>query len=185
MVERITERRREAEPVETAYDQQRRNDNDKFRSRMNGKVIVKGKDVAWEQCRQALVKFYVWDGNWDEMGTPDWRLFVQHIKKHSGKHVHQGGLAIFVLEGKGYSVVDGVRYDWEEGDLIVLPVKPNGVEHQHFNLDPNASAYWLAFIYMPMYEPAGVEFVQVEDHPDWVGGNKKMKESKRDDKSTR
>ncbi|MBI4334505.1 MAG: cupin domain-containing protein [Chloroflexi bacterium] len=168
MVERTSERRKEPEPALTAYEQQMRNDNEKLRKKMLGKVIVKGKDVPWEQGRQGLIRFYVWDENWDEMGTPYWRIFINHIKKHSGKHIHQGGLCIYVLEGKGYSTVDGVRYDWEEDDLIVLPIKPDGVEHQHFNLDPGGNAYWMAFIYMPMQEQAGVEFVQVQDHPDWV-----------------
>ncbi len=173
MVERIVERRREPEPIETAYDQQRRNDNELFARRKNGKVIIKGKDIGWEQNKQGLIKFYVWDKTWDEVGTPDWRLFINHIKKHSGKHVHQGGLVIYVLEGKGYSTVDGVRYDWEAGDLIVLPIKPNGVEHQHFNLGSDENCYWMAFIYQPMYEQAGVEFVQVQEHPDWVSSKTK------------
>lgn len=168
MVEKTAERRREPEPEETAYDKQRRYDNEKLHRKASGKVIVKGKEIPWEQGRQGLIRFYVWDDNWNQMGTPYWRLFINNVKTHSGKHVHQGGLVIYVLEGKGYSTVDGVRYDWEEGDLIVLPIKPDGVEHQHFNLRPGQGCYWLAFIYMPMQEQAGVEFTQVEDHPDWM-----------------
>ncbi len=169
MVERIAERRREPEPAETMYDQMRRHDNEKVKRRVEGKIIIKGHDIGWEQGRHGLLKVFVWENNWDEMGAPGWRLFQNHIKKHGGKHIHQGGTPLYVLEGKGYSVVDGVRYDWEEGDLIVLPVKPNGCEHQHFNLEPNASAIWMAFIYVPIKDQAGVEFVQVEEHPDWTG----------------
>ena len=70
-----------------------------------------------------------------------WRVFIHDIKTRSGKHRHQGGLVIYVLEGKGYSVVDGERKDWEKGDLVLLPMKPEGVEHQHFNLDPAEPAH--------------------------------------------
>ena len=45
-------------------------------------------------------------------------------RPRSGKHRHQGGLVIYVLEGKGYSIVDGERKDWEKGDLVLLPMKP-------------------------------------------------------------
>lgn len=173
MVEKITERRHEPEPQISVYDQMLRHDNDKLAKRAGGKVIIKGSEIPWEQGRHGLLKVYVWEKNWDEVGAPGWRLFINHIKKHGGKHIHQGGTPLYVLEGKGYSVVDGVRYDWEEGDLILLPIKPNGCEHQHFNLDPQASAYWIAFIYVPIKDQAGVEFVQVEEHPDWSGGRQK------------
>jgi hypothetical protein len=169
MVERILERRREPEPQETIYDQLRRIDNERIGKREQGRVVIKGSELDWEQGRQGLIKFYSWDKVWDKLGVTGWRIFINRVKKHSGKHVHQGGLAIFVLSGKGYTVVDGVRYDWEEGDLILLPVKPGGCEHQHFNEDPERPADWLAFIFTPLRDPAGVEFVQREDHPDWMG----------------
>ena len=39
-------------------------------------------------------------------------------------HRHQGGLALFVLDGRGHTIVNGVTHDWEAGDLILLPVAP-------------------------------------------------------------
>lgn len=169
MVERMAERRRDPEPQETLYDSLRRIDNDRIRGRETGQVVVKGKELGWEQGRQGLIKFYSYDAIWDKQGVTGWRIFINRIKKHSGKHVHQGGLALFVLGGKGYTVVDGAKYGWEEDDLIVLPMKPHGCEHQHFNEDPNTPAEWLAFIFTPLRDPALEEFVQKEDHPDWMG----------------
>ena len=94
---------------------------------------------------------------------------VKVIHHHSGKHRHQGGLAIFVLEGAGYTVVDGKRYDWKAGDLILLPIKPGGVSHQHFNADPKKPARWLALITNSYRPHLGYEIVQIEDSPDWKG----------------
>ncbi|MBI4332592.1 MAG: cupin domain-containing protein [Chloroflexi bacterium] len=168
MVERITERKTEPEPAELIHFEIRRIEREAIERKIHGKVVIKGREVPWEQNNQGLLQYLLWERIWGEVGTPGWKLFVQNIKKHSGRHTHQGGLAIFVLEGKGYSVVDGVRYDWEDGDLIVLPVKRDGCEHQHFNLDPNASSYWLAFIYMPMWDQVQVKYVQNAEHPDWV-----------------
>ncbi len=73
-----------------------------------------------------------------------WRVFTHEIRTKSGRHLHQGGLVIYVLEGKGYSIVEGERLDWEKGDLVLLPLHPNEVEHQHFNLDPDKPSVWCA-----------------------------------------
>lgn len=171
MTERVSERKPEPEPVELLYDYI-------FNWRMNkklrtfsGKVIVKGKDSPWEQNRQGLIKFLLHPKVWSEVGVPNWFVFIHRIKNHSGKHRHQGGLGLFVLEGKGYTVVDGVRYDWEKDDLILLPVKPDGCEHQHFNTDPSGqAAEWLAFIFDPLRDAMGNELEQRATSPDWKGG---------------
>lgn len=48
----------------------------------------------------------------------------------TGMHRHSYETIIYVLKGKGYSVVDGERYDWEAGDAILVP---RWNWHQHFN----------------------------------------------------
>ncbi|MBI4332394.1 MAG: cupin domain-containing protein [Chloroflexi bacterium] len=173
MAERVIEKGREPEPRETLYDQMRRIDNERIQRRREGRVVIRGKDIPYEQNRQGLVKWYSWDRNWDELSVTGWRIFTNLIKKHGGKHRHQGGLGIFVLSGKGYTVVDGVRYDWEDGDLIILPVKPDGCEHQHFSEAPDRNSEWMAFIFTPVRDPTGVEFLQREEHPDWGATRRK------------
>ena len=64
-------------------------------------------------------------------------------------HRHQGGTFIFILGGKGYSTVNGVRHDWEAGDLAILPMVPGGVAHQHFNFEPGVPALWMRVGYTP------------------------------------
>ena len=49
---------------------------------------------------------------------------------HSGKHSHMEAL-LYVLEGEGYSIVDGERIDWKKGSLF--HVTGPQVVHQHFN----------------------------------------------------
>jgi len=58
---------------------------------------------------------------------------------------------------------------WHEvlcGCLIILPVKPNGCEHQHFNKIPGKPAKWMAFQYWPFTKVLGPMFEQIEDSPD-------------------
>ncbi len=173
MVERALERKREPEPKELMYDLGVRLQNEAVRQRAEGKIVMKGKEKDWEQSRQGLLKYMLYQTEWDTVGTPGWNIFINTIKQHSGRHTHQGGLVIFVLDGQGYSIVDGVRYDWEEGDLILLPIKPGGCEHQHFNLDPKKPSIWIAFAFRTMLEVVSVGRSQQAEHPDWGGGRGK------------
>lgn len=134
-----------------------------------GKVVLKGESILWEQNRQGLIRFYLHPQNWEQVAAPGWVVHRQRIRTHSGKHTHQGGTVIFVLEGRGYTIVDGTRFDWEEGDLIILPIKPNGCEHQHFNTDPNKPSEWLALSHDCYYMAIGKTLEQKENHPDWKG----------------
>jgi gentisate 1,2-dioxygenase len=112
--------------------------------------------------------YYLCPVSHKESPLPHWRVFMHEIKTVSGKHTHQGGLLIYVLEGVGYSTVDGQRRDWKKGDLILLPMKPGGVEHQHFNLQPEKGpARWIAFINMPIHEHVASDLRQVENSPDF------------------
>jgi len=72
-----------------------------------------------------------------------------------------------VIDGKGYSVVDGERVDWEKGDLLLLPLRPDGVEHQHFNVNPEKPALWVAFIHQGVREYVASELTQTEPSPEW------------------
>ncbi|MBI4329883.1 MAG: cupin domain-containing protein [Chloroflexi bacterium] len=168
-MERISERKREAEPKELLYDVSGRVGNEKVRRMAEGRVVIKGKEREWEQNRQGMVKYLLHMTDWDKVGTPGWHIFMNHIKVHSGRHTHQGGLAIFVLDGKGHTVVDGRKFEWEKDDLILLPIKPGGCAHQHFNEDPGHPAEWIAFQFRTMYEVVSVGRIQNQDHPDWAG----------------
>ena len=168
MVEKLQEREREEEPQETLYDQSYRFINEAARAREEGKVIIKGKDNPFQQSRQGMLRFLLHQTQWDTVAVPFWSVFINRVKTHGGKHTHQGGLAIYVLEGKGYSVVDGIKYDWKKDDLILLPVQPGGVEHQHFNENPGEPCEWIAFVFEPMGAAAATRMEQKTEHPDWM-----------------
>ncbi len=48
---------------------------------------------------------------------------------NTGKHSH-GEEAIYIVQGKGCTVMDGHRYDWDAGSCLFMPY---GSAHQHFN----------------------------------------------------
>src|SRR5262245_15647219 len=139
---------REPESRETDYDQAVRAKEIRNKRMAEGKVIIKGKDLPWELNRQGRIKFFL-NQRSEDVAAPGWLCFQQEIHKHSGMHRHQGGTFIYILGGKGYSTVNGVRHDWQAGDLAILPMVPGGVAHQHFNLDPAVPALWMRVGYTP------------------------------------
>jgi quercetin dioxygenase-like cupin family protein len=133
---------------------------------LNGKIVIKARDLPWQQSRQGKSKYYIHTRD-REAAVRDWMFFAKEIHTESGAHTHQGGLVIYILEGRGYSVYDGVRFDWKPGDLMILPLKPGGIEHQHFNLLDDQPSMWVAFIYVPFQHATGSVMTQVKEQSNW------------------
>jgi quercetin dioxygenase-like cupin family protein len=57
-------------------------------------------------------------------------VFEEAPGTRSHRHTHTEAM-LYVLEGSGYSEIDGVRYDWEAGDAVHVP--PRMTLHEHFN----------------------------------------------------
>jgi quercetin dioxygenase-like cupin family protein len=52
-------------------------------------------------------------------------------------HGHQNEACFYILEGRGYEIHDGARYDWEQDDFVIVHAD---CMHKHYNADPNARA---------------------------------------------
>jgi mannose-6-phosphate isomerase-like protein (cupin superfamily) len=163
--DRTRERERER-PQQSAYEIALQTDKAFAERQRLGRVVVKSEDCPQELSRQGLLRFYL-DPTITDTPLRDWIVFTHEVRTQSGKHRHQGGLVIYVISGKGYSTIDGERVDWEKGDLLLLPLKPNFVEHQHFNLQPGTPALWMAFIHVPMREYVASEMTQSEASPEF------------------
>lgn len=78
----------------------------------------------------------------------------------SQKHGHQNEAMFYILEGKGYEIHDGKRYEWEAGDVVIVH---NSCVHQHFNADADQPARALVikakpiFLFMNLVEQGLVE----------------------------
>ena len=55
-------------------------------------------------------------------------------------HGHQNEAFIYFLQGRGFDMHDGLRYDWEAGDCLAVH---NDSVHWHNNLDPDRPAVGL------------------------------------------
>ncbi|HEX6547457.1 MAG TPA: cupin domain-containing protein [Candidatus Dormibacteraeota bacterium] len=85
------------------------------------------------------------------LGPGDDPFLTQTIQVHfvqidpggsNGGHGHQNEAAFYILDGHGYEIHDGRRYDWSAGDLVIVH---NDSRHQHFNADPERPALALVF----------------------------------------
>lgn len=66
----------------------------------------------------------------------------------SQKHGHVNEAVFYILDGKGYEIHDGVRYEWKAGDIAIVH---NNCVHQHHNADDHAPARALVIKTKPMY----------------------------------
>lgn len=161
-----TRLREKAPPNVNAYEEQVKLDRAFAERQLTGRIVVKVADCPQELTRQGRLRFYL-DPTIKDTPLQHWAVFTHEVRTQSGRHRHQGGLVIYVIDGRGYSVVDGERIEWEKGDLVLLPMRENGVEHQHFNTDPTKPAVWMAFIHMPMREYLASEMTQTEVSPEF------------------
>jgi quercetin dioxygenase-like cupin family protein len=132
-----------------------------------GQVLLRGEDYPWEVSRQGRLKFFICREADTGSALNDWVILIHDIRVHSGKHRHQGGLVIYVLEGEGYTEVDTEKVEWQAGDLLLLPIKPGGVEHKHYNKHPGQNCKWMAFIFRPYNDAIGYYLEQMEDSPEY------------------
>ncbi|MGR3302252.1 MAG: cupin domain-containing protein [Candidatus Scalindua sp.] len=70
----------------------------------------------------------------------------------SGNHRHYYESLIYIISGKGYSVVEGNKVEWESGDIIYAPPWS---WHQHFNTDPDNEVRYVAYTNAPLLQNVG------------------------------
>ena len=76
---------------------------------------------------------------------------------HNNRHRHMNEAIIYIVSGRGYSILQREgeppqRVEWEEGDMFSPPLF---AWHQHFNLDPERSARYLAITNVPLMTALG------------------------------
>jgi len=70
----------------------------------------------------------------------------------SNRHRHTYETILYVLEGRGYSMIEDQRVEWEAGDAVYIPI---WAWHHHVNLDPDKPARYLACENAPLLQNLG------------------------------
>ncbi len=68
---------------------------------------------------------------------------------HGKAHRHTGSFIYHVAKGKGYSIVAGKRFDWQEHDIFCVP---SWAWHEHVNTSENDDACLFSFSDLPTME---------------------------------
>src|ERR671925_1027808 len=124
--------------------------------------VIKGRDLTFNDGPQSFSKHFVEPV--DGLGQT---LHV-HLEEYAPggrtqKHGHVNEAAFYILDGKGYEIHDGIRYDWQAGDVAIVH---NNCVHQHFNASKDRPARALVIKTKPMFMFMNMLFQQlVEPRP--------------------
>ena len=108
--------------------------------------VIKGKDMKFQDGPQSYSKQFV-----EPVDGVCQTLHI-HLEEYAPggrtqKHGHVNEAAFYILDGVGYEIHDGIRYDWTAGDVAIVH---NNCVHQHFNADPVKPARALVMKPKPM-----------------------------------
>ena len=109
--------------------------------------VIKGKDLTFNDGPQSFSKHFI-----EPVDGLTQTLHV-HLEEYAPggrtqKHGHVNEAAFYILDGVGYEIHDGVRYDWKAGDVAIVH---NNCVHQHFNASATRPARAIVMKTKPMF----------------------------------
>jgi quercetin dioxygenase-like cupin family protein len=107
-------------------------------------VIARDRDIPWVQTIQdAKVKLMLSnDLGFPTMGGAILKGEIP-VGWHTGRHRH-GEESIYILKGRGFTLLGNKRFDWREGTALQIPYR---AEHQHVNLGDEPARYLSAMCF--------------------------------------
>lgn len=135
--------------------------------------VVRGDELPQEINQQGLMRWYL-HPSIDDTVLTTLIFFEQEIPpgSRSGRYKFQGEQVIYILEGQGYTSLDGVKHHWVAGDVLNLPIRKKGIIVQHVNTDPDKPAKFIAaepnFVHCTGVD-RGSGFEQIEEAPEFRG----------------
>jgi quercetin dioxygenase-like cupin family protein len=108
--------------------------------------VIKGRDLLFNDGPQSFSKHFI-----EPVDGLTQTLHV-HLEEYgpggrTQKHGHVNEAAFYILDGEGYEIHDGIRYDWKAGDVAIVHMN---CVHQHFNANPVKPARALVMKPKPM-----------------------------------
>jgi len=145
---------------------------DQQRERRKSAVqVVRLSELPLENNEQGLMRWYLNPAITDTV-LSTLSIYRQEIPpgSRSGRLKFQGAQILYIVAGRGHTMLDGVKHNWEAGDVVSLPCKRDGIVVQHFNDDAAQPAAFLA-VEPNLFAVTGVDrgcgFHQLEQSPDY------------------
>jgi gentisate 1,2-dioxygenase len=123
---------------------------------------------SWEKTYQSLGAMREIAGDeWDDIALeythpqtgrallPTMACWVQMIRPGARlkAHRHTGSAVYYVVQGTGETIIDGVRFAWGRGDVVVLP---SWALHEHANTSSRDAAILFSIQDRPVLEALGL-----------------------------
>ena len=125
---------------------------------------------SWEQAWQALNSLRDHEGSAHDGVLLEYRhpqtggpvlptmaCMVQLLRpnEHTKAHRHTGSAVYHVVNGAGFTIIDGQRFNWSKGDIFALP--PWAL-HEHANLSASADAVLFSIQDLPVLNALGLYY---------------------------
>ena len=125
--------------------------------RKNRRTVIRKEDVALEPTARGL-RTGVYMGHDGDSPTRCLDALVHEIDAgaESTIHRHSWDAQLFIVEGSGWSEIDGVRYRWKPWDAIHIPAWS---WHRHGN-DGAKSARFMSYSSEPMLWTLGMSLIE-------------------------
>ncbi len=109
--------------------------------------VRRGRDIKFQDGPTTFSKHYI------EPKDGIAQTLHIHLEEYapgamSQKHGHVNEAVFYILDGEGAEVHDGIRYEWDAGDVAIVH---NNCVHQHFNRSSTKPARALVLKTKPMY----------------------------------
>ena len=165
MAERMAHPEFQGEPQDH-YEQHMKSLSAEVNWRQQCVHVVRGSEQPWRDTRFGRIKYLVHPSI--PTGLLTFEAWLQELPPggKSGVHRHMGEEFHMVLEGSGYDIHDGVKWEWNKNDVVVMP---HNTVHQHVNTDPYnpAVSYHVQSRLFDFVGHSGI--VHLEDAPDYTG----------------
>ena len=113
------------------------------------RLVLRSEELVWNKERG--------EGSDNELTRTQWELLpLQTVSFHIEKmppggssNIHKHGEAVvYILEGQGYSEIQGRKVNWKAGDIVYIP---HDAWHRHFNKSKSKPVKFIG-----MYSPRGL-----------------------------
>lgn len=162
-MEKIAEKRREPEPIhfDRNVEQMALRRAQEAQKVASLPRVLRPLDTPWTLGMQAFHRQWIGNAPSDRLTRAPMRTMgvmeqILDTGMRGGRHRHVNEAIFYIMEGDGYEIHDGKRYDWLAGDIMTVP---SYCDHQHFNPNPRQKArMWYSV--SPVVEFMGINWIE-------------------------
>lgn len=120
----------------TLFDELLRLRDEQRARNATGRDVIKGESLPWEENAFGKMRWYLHPSIKDTLlSTLIFYALEIPPGGRTGRLKTPGDECILIVTGRGYTLIDGVEHSWKAGDMLGLPIRPDGLVIQHVNED--------------------------------------------------